>query len=241
MSNADEMEKLTEEIFSSYESRISAVCAIVDNTHQILDGFSKKRSAMRMQLKKRFSREKSFREKDFDSMMEDILGPQEAMEKETRILLNNYIDEQKEADETIRQTLEKHMKEHIKGDQGRISDFRNSITDIQARQRDIEELHDVELRDMLKTISCKHRMTIEFLHNLLLKEADARNPYLNLKLKNKHTRSEGWWEVFEQMVSHWRESNMMEGRNMYMAQRRLLTVSNPVMLEYFNHIQESAL
>ena len=74
-----------------------------------------------------------------------------------------------------------------------------------------------------------------------MKEADAKNPYLKLKMKNKHTHSEGWWEVFEQMVSQWRESSMVEGRNMYMAQRRLLTVSNPVMLEYFNQIQESAL
>ena len=72
MSNVEEMKKRMEEIVSSYESRISAVREMVDNTHRILDNFSEKRNAMSMQLKRMFISEKSFCEKEFNKMIKEI-------------------------------------------------------------------------------------------------------------------------------------------------------------------------
>ena len=76
MNNAEDMRKLTEEIVSSYESRISAVCTIIDNTHQMLDDFREKRSAMSTQLRETLAKEDSLRKKDFDIMMKEILESQ---------------------------------------------------------------------------------------------------------------------------------------------------------------------
>ena len=220
MGNAEDMGEMTEEIVSSYESRISAVCAIVDNTHRLLDDFREKRSAMLIRLKETLSTEKSFRENEFDSLMKDVLGFQEAIENKTRVLLNIYLDEQKEYDKTIREIFEKHSTFRIKKDTGKINDFRKIITDIQARLRGLEELHDTELHDMLQTICRKHKMTVEFMQGFLFKETEGRaTKALKITGKDKRVHSHGWWEVFKQTVSQWRDLNtvmsykMAEERN----------------------------
>jgi hypothetical protein len=208
MSNAEDMGEMTEEIVSSYESRISAVCAIVDNTHRLLDDFRGKRSAMIIRLREMLAMEKSFRENEFDSLMKDVLGFQEAIENKTRVLLNIYLDEQKEYDKTIREIFEKHSTFRIKKDTGKINDFRKIITDIQARLRALEELHDTELHDMLQTICRKHKMTVEFMQGFLLKETEGRAAKaLEITVKSKRIHPQGWWEVFKQTVSQWRELN----------------------------------
>jgi hypothetical protein len=220
MGNAEDMGEMTEEIVSSYESRISAVCAIVDNTHRLLDDFREKRSAMLIRLKETLSTEKSFRENEFYSLMKDVLGFQEAIENKTRVLLNIYLDEQKEYDKTIREIFEKHSTFRIKKDTGKINDFRKIITDIQTRLRGLEELHDTELHDMLQTICRKHKMTVEFMQGFLFKETEGRaTKALKITGKDKRVHSHGWWEVFKQTVSQWRDLNtvmsykMAEERN----------------------------
>ena len=223
-SSVEDTRKLTEEIISSCESRISAVCAIVDNTHRLLDDFKGKRNAMIAQLRKTLAREKSFREKEFESLMKDVLGFQDAIENETRVLLNMYLDEQKKADKTIRKALEKRRVVCIKEGTDGIIDFRKKITDIQVNLRASEELHDMELHDMLTAICRKHKMTVEFMQSFLVKGTETRTQDLKITVKNKCTRSEGWWKVFKQMVFQWRELNSVmsdkmaeERNNIYMA------------------------
>ena len=70
MGIADDMKRLAKEIVSSYESRISEVGIIIDNTHRILEDFKTKRNEMSNQLKEILAKEESLRKKDFDSMME---------------------------------------------------------------------------------------------------------------------------------------------------------------------------
>ncbi len=239
MSNAEDMRKLMAELISSCESRVSAACAMVDNTRQILDGFSEKRSVMGMQLKKTFAREKSFCEKEFDRMMTEILGPQEAIENETRILLNIYLDEQKEAAKTIRKNIGRHKIDHVEVDAARINEFRSWIADVHASQRVSEKQHDIELRDMLKTIYNKHKMTIEFLQIFMVKETDDKTQCPTIMVRHKSHHSEGWWEVFKHTISQWRGLIATDRQNMYMAQRRILTVSPIIMLDYFKQIEKT--
>jgi hypothetical protein len=219
MNNIEEMRKLTEEIVSSYESRISAVCTIVDNTHQLLDDFSEKRSGMSMQLKETLAHGKSLRKKDFDSMMKDILGPQETMENETRNLLKTYLDEQKEAARIIRENLEKHKEGGVKGEADGIEDFRKVITDIQASQKTREK----EVREMLASFRNDHKMLAESLRSLLEKGTAIRIRDVKIMLENIRSKRMQWREEIKQTANNWSEfaSSMAvkraERRNSYMA------------------------
>lgn len=220
MNNAEDMRKLTEEIITSYESRISAVCMIIDNTHQLLGDFREKRSAMSMQLKETLSHGKSLRKKDFDNMMKDIMESQEARENETRNLLKTYLDEQKEAAKTIRENLEKHKTDRIEGEADGINDFRKIITDIQASQKSREE----EVKNMLTTFRSGHKMLAESLRSLLEKGTAVRIRDVKIMLENIRSKRMQWREEIKQSASHWRRLNSImadkraeERDNIYMA------------------------
>ena len=188
------MRKLTEEIISSYESRISAVCMIIDNTHQLLDDFREKRSEMSMQLKETLSNGKSLRKKDFDNMMKDITESQETRETETRNLLKTYLDEQKEAAKIIRESLEKHKGDCVNGEAGGINDFRKVITDIQASQKKREE----QVRDMLTAFRNDHKMLSESLRSLLEKGTALRIRDVKTMLENIRSKRTEWREEIKQ-------------------------------------------
>ena len=97
----------------------------------------------------------------------------------------------------------------------------------------------MELRDMLKTICRKHKMTVEFLQSFLVRGDDEIACYPKIVVKHRWTHAEGWWEVFKRMVSQWCELSAMESQNMYMAQRRILTVSPTIMLDYFKQAEKT--
>jgi len=216
MNNAEDMRKLTEEIVSSYESRISAVCTIIDNTHQMLDDFREKRSAMSTQLRETLAKEDSLRKKDFDIMMKEILESQESREGETRNLLKAYLDEQKEAAKTIRENIEKHKTDHLEGESERINEFRKIITDIQASQKSREE----EVRDMLTDFNRDRKMAAELLQSLLEKGTAIRIQDLKIMLKNLRSKRMQNREEIKQGASHWRDlsatmaDKRKEGQNM---------------------------
>ncbi len=219
MSNAEDMLKLTEEIISSYESRISSVCTIIDNTHQMLDDFKENRGTMSMQLKEALAHGKSLRKKDYDNMMKDIVESQEIMEDEARVLLKTYLDEQKDAAKTIRENLAKHKVDGVTGEAGRINNFRTIITDIQASQKTREE----EVRNMLTTFRNDHKMLSESLRSLLKKGTEVRIRDVKIMLENIRSKRMQWQEEAKQTASRWREmaislaAKRAERRNTYMA------------------------
>ena len=219
MNGAEEMRKLTEEIISSYESRISAVCAIVDDTHQLLDDFKEKRGAMSTQLKETLAHGKSLRKKDFDTMMKDIVESQETMENETKVLLKTYLDEQKEAAKTIRENLEKHKEVGVTGEVERIDDFRKIITGIQTSQKSREE----EVRDMLVNFRNDHKMLSDSLRSLLEKGTAVRIRDMKIMLEDIRSKRAQWREEIKETASHWSKlvsymaAKRAENRNAYMA------------------------
>ena len=163
LSEAEGMKRVAEEIVSSYQSRISTVAVIIDNTHQILDDFKIKRNEISNQLKETLARGESLRKKDFDSMMQEILFHQDEREKEVRDLLKTFFEEQKEVAEIIKKSL-------TGAEKIRIDDFKKMLQDIQAKQR----IRENEVSVLLKEFQTEYKEMAESLRGLLDKREVIR-------------------------------------------------------------------
>jgi len=163
MGIAEEMRRVAEEIVSSYQSRISAVAMIINNTHQLLEDFKNKRNEMSEHLKETLARQESLRKKDFDNMMKDILSHQDDREKEVRDLVKTFFEEQKEIAEIIKKNL-------YEGQKVRIDDFRKSLKDIQAKQK----VRENEVSVLLKEFQTEYKEMAESLRSLLDKREAMR-------------------------------------------------------------------
>jgi len=177
MGLAEDMRILVQEIVSSYESRISTIGVIIDNTHQILEEFKTKRNEMSSDLKETLAKEESLRKKDFDNMMKDILSSQDGREKEVRDLLKAFLAEQKEIAETIKENL-------AEGENVRINDFKKMLKDIQARQRAREN----EVSAMLKEFQREYKEMTESLRSLLDKGEAIRIKDIKEMVRNIRSR-----------------------------------------------------
>ncbi len=158
MAVVEDMKRVAEEIVSSYQSRISTVATIIDNTHQILDDFKIKRNEISNQLKETLARGESLRKKDFDNTMKDILSHQDEREKRVKELLKTFFEEQKEVAEIIKKSL-------TGAEKIRIDDFKKMLQDIQAKQRTREN----EVSVMLKEFQTEYKEMAESLRSLLNK------------------------------------------------------------------------
>ena len=163
MAVVEDMKRVAEEIVSSYQSRISTVATIIDNTHQILDDFKIKRNEISNQLKETLARGESLRKKDFDNMMKDILSYQDEREKRVKELLKTFFEEQKEVAEIIKKSL-------TGAEKIRIDDFKKMLQDIQAKQRTREN----EVSVMLKEFQTEYKEMAESLRSLLDKREAIR-------------------------------------------------------------------
>ena len=154
----EDMKKVAQELVASYQSRISEVATVVDNTHQILEDFKAKRNEMSNDLRETLAKEDSLRKKDFDNMMKDIIFHQDEREKQIKDLLNTFFEEQKEIAETIKENL-------TEGKKVKLSDFKKMLLDIQARQKARE--NEVIMR--VKEFQEEYKELAESLHTLLNK------------------------------------------------------------------------
>lgn len=177
MGITEEMKRVAEEIVSSYQSRISTVAMIIDNTHQLLEDFKNKRNEMSNHLKETLAKEESLRKKDFDNMMKDILHHQDEREKEVRDLLKTFFEEQKEIAEIIKKNLSE-------GQKVRINDFKRTLQDIQARQKAREN----EVSVMLKEFQTEYKEMAESLRSLLDKREAIQIKEFKVTLKNIRSR-----------------------------------------------------
>lgn len=205
MGIADDMKRLAQEVVSSYESRISEVGIIIDNTHCILEDLKSKRSEMSNQIKETLAKEESLRKKDFNNMMKDILSSQDGREKEVRDLLKTFLAEQKEIAETIKKNLSE-------GEKVRINDFKKILQDIQTRQKAGEN----EVSMMLKEFQKEYKEMADSLHSLLDKGEAIRIKDFKEMLKNIRSRQiereeevrkklDEFSKERQDMASEWRE------------------------------------
>ena len=201
MGKIEDMSKLTEEIISSYESRIFTVGSIVDDTHQVIDDLRAKRNIMSSKLKETLAQEGSLRKKDFDNMMKDLFSIQEEREKEVRDLLKTYLEEQKETAKTIRENFKKNETARIAGEKIRGNDFRKMLEDIRTKQTSRES----EVCEMLKEFRKEHKETSESFRNLLSKEEGVRVKDVKMMLKNVNAKRMENKEEIKEAASQWRE------------------------------------
>jgi hypothetical protein len=201
MGKIEDMSKLTEEIISSYESRIFTVGSIVDDAHQVIDDFRAKRNIMSSKLKETLAQEGSLRKKDFDNMMKDLFSIQEEREKAVRDLLKTYLEEQKETAKTIRENFKKNETARIAGEKIRGNDFRKMLEDIRTKQTSRES----EVCEMLKEFRKEHKETSESFRNLLSKEKAVRVKDVKMMLKNVNAKRREVKEEINEAASQWRE------------------------------------
>jgi len=177
MEIADDIKRLTNEVVFSYESRISEVGIIIDNTYRILEEFKTKRNEMSNQLKENLAKKGSLRKKDFDSMMEEILSRQDEREKQVKDLLRTFLEEQKEVAQTIKKNL-------AEGEKVRIDDFKKILQDIQTRQKAREN----KVSIALMTFQKEYKEVAKSLHNLLNKGEAIRIKDFKEMVKNIRLR-----------------------------------------------------
>lgn len=157
MSLVEELKSLTENIISSYESRIQSIEGIFDTTHQLLEGFQEsfldtkqEREKLSAELRENLAKNESLRKKDFDNMMQGILSIQDEREKEVRDLLKGYLNEQREMAHTLRDSLSKVKDALAKGEVQRVKEFQILIKDILARQEERKEEVTSKLKEFQK-------------------------------------------------------------------------------------------
>ncbi len=177
MGIAEDMKRLTQEIVSSYQSRVSTIGVIIDDTHQLLEDFRTRRSGMTNQLKETLAKGGSLRKKDFDKMMKDILSCQDEREQQVKDLLRTFFEEQKEIAEIVKNNLEE-------GEKVRIYDFKKTLQDIQTRQKTREN----EVSMTLKEFQREYREMAESLRSLLDKEEVIQIKDFKEALKNIRSR-----------------------------------------------------
>jgi nucleoid DNA-binding protein len=203
MGISEDMKRVAEEIVSSYQSSISTVAAIIDNTSQLLEDFKTQRNQMSNQLKETLAKEESLRKKDFDNMMGEILSHQDKREKQVKELLKTFFEEQKEIAETIKKNLSE-------GQKVRINDFKKILQDIQARQKAREN----EVSTTLKEFQEDYKEMAESLRSLLNKgEAirikDFKEMLKEVRLRQAERKEEvrkkldGFRKEQQDMASHW--------------------------------------
>ena len=203
MGITEDMRKVAQDIVSSYQSRISTVAAIIDNTHQILEDFKTKRNEMSEQLREALAKEESLRKKDFDNMMKDILVHQDEREKQVKDLLRTFFEEQKEIAEIINKNL-------AEGEKVKIDEFKKVLQDIQVRQKAREN----EATTTLKEFQEEYKEMAESLRSLLNKGEAIRIKDFKEMVKDIRARQiERTYEVRarrdefrkarEDLASHW--------------------------------------
>ncbi len=177
MQTTDDMRRITEEIVSSYESRVANVAMIIDNTHKIIENFKNIRNDMSNHLKERLAKEGFLRKKDFDNMLKNVLLMQDRREEEVRDLLKTFLEEQKEMAEIIKKQLAGENKV-------KLEDFQNLLDRIRTRQT--QRGNEVNL--MLKNFHEEYEEMTKSLYDLLQKGEAVRIQDLKSILKNIHAK-----------------------------------------------------
>ncbi|MBU4350852.1 hypothetical protein L6250_00735 [Candidatus Parcubacteria bacterium] len=146
----NDLKNLAEDIVASYNARVKVVGEIVEDTHEILDGFKKKREEMSGNLREILAKFESLRKKDFNAMMQDILATQQKREENVKKMLADFREEEVGMAERLKSLLKK-------GEEVRLVDFKKTLVHIQEdqkiRETDTTERVKTELTVMQEEVS----------------------------------------------------------------------------------------
>lgn len=144
MSVPNEISNLAQGVVASFESGIGVVGLLIDKGLDILDGYRREQEAVRGQLRERLATIGSLRRKDFDGMMEKILGFQSDREREIQTFIRDFLGRQKELASRLRRSLESGIfqeVERIKGELAALIDeARKEILSFQVEQEKIRKI-----------------------------------------------------------------------------------------------------
>ncbi len=139
------LKNLAEDIIASYDARVRVVGEIVEDTHQMLDGFKEKRQEMSDNLQGVLAKSESLRKKDFNAMMQDILLTQHKREENVKKMLADFREEEARVAEQLKELLKR-------GEEIRLADFKKTLGRIRkdqvAREANTGEQVRVELATM---------------------------------------------------------------------------------------------
>lgn len=231
MSLVEELKSLTENIISSYESRIQSIEGIFDTTHQLLEGFQEsfldtkqEREKLSAELRENLVKNESLRRKDFDNMMQGILSTQDEREKEVRYILKNFLNEHKEMAFALRENLSKFKDALAKGETERVKEFLAMIKGILARQEERKE----EVTSKLKEFQKEQQEMAKRLKELLAKGSQLRIKDLKSMLKEfkaqykeRIARQEERREEVRHMLGDFKKERVEAAKNWQALQKKM--------------------
>ncbi len=216
-----EMKDIVENILSSYEDRVHYVVSIIDIAHQILEDFQgsilntkEEREKINTHLRGLLARNESLRRKDFDNMMQGILSAQNEREKEVKNLLKDYLNEQKNMAQALRENLGKFKDSLTKGEAQRVKEVQIFIKEILARQEDRKEEVTSKLKDFQKD---QHDLGVtlkELLakgRQLRIKDLKSMLKEFNAKYKELIARQEERKEEVNKMLRDFKKERLEAG------------------------------
>jgi len=205
---AENMKSIAGEVLRFYESSIDKVSTMVNSTNRILGEFRIERDSANNTLKDSLAKEKSVRKKDFDSIVDEMIPFHDEKEKEIKITLNDFLNEQKKAAETIKKKLSSNEKI-------RIDDFREMLNDINADRENREK----EVQTMLRDFQAEYKIMGETLQNFLKMEKSVRIRDVRNMMKDfRRERQERKAEIKDR-ARDWKETAQRLGRER--AERKL--------------------
>jgi DNA-binding transcriptional MerR regulator len=151
MITVEQMRNVAQDLIASYDDRVDAIGAIIENAYQVLEDFKDKRAKLSHELKETLATRHSLRKKDFDRMMNGILLSQEEREKEVKQSLKNFLKEQKEEAFELKDALTKGEVERMKKAQ---MEMEKGIAEIKGALKDFCEQQET-LTDQLRKLLTK--------------------------------------------------------------------------------------
>lgn len=163
----EEVKNFVDDLLSSYEQRIHSLSSVFE-------------------LRENLARNGSLRRKDFDRMMQESLSTQDKKEKEVKILVNGYFDEQKQITQTLKEKLEGFKDSLANGDAQRVQEFQIFIKEILSQQ----EQRKAEVAVKLKEFQNEQEVMSGKLKELLARGRELRAEDLKALLKELGSRKE---------------------------------------------------
>ena len=164
--------RLMEDIISSYEQRIEGVQSIFDTTRLVLADFQEgadqareEQELIHRQLRDVLARNEHLRNKDYDLMIQRIVEPRRAQEKEVRALLNEFLAEQQRLAASLKDCYGQIRDQLAQGNTRKILDLLKSIKELLAEQAQCKE----ELTSNLREAQADQQATVMLVKQLLVK------------------------------------------------------------------------
>jgi len=186
-----DLNKVVEDIVTSYEAKIENINSFFETTHLILSEFQdplldtkQERDQINGQLQDLLAKNEHLRRTDFNRMMQGILIIQVEKEKEIRNLLNSYLTEQKQMVNLLKDNLVKIKAALVNGQGVEVKESKELINQILAQQ----DKRKLEVSLKLKEFQKEQKEMTQRLLELLAKGKELRIKDLKSMLKEFDAR-----------------------------------------------------